>query len=933
MLTILEDNEIDIACFCETWFDSATGIFTSTIKDAGYEIIHGHRDDKGGGGVAIIYKRQLKIKKGRASSSKFKSFEFSYITLSLSTDWKVLITCIYRRQEVSCVTFCEEFESFMDELSDQPSEVVVMGDFNVWIEEEDDSDSKKLLTLMNAQGLSQLIDKPTHQDGHTLDHLYINKEQIKLDYNVYPDRFNFSTDHYPCIIKFPKIGHNSSKETITYRNLKQMDMSEFMEELKEVVNDLDFDDKDFATCYGEYKSAAELLVNEKAPLVTKTITKQNQPKWVDHEYKKSRIMRRKLEKAWRKNKTSENRVKYVEQRKICAELSISKQQEYYAKLVDGSSSNQRSLFKVVEQLQDKKSTRILPQHTDPKKLANEFNEYYVEKIDKLRKTIPESSMDRTVMNKFEGEKLAVFAPTTDEELREIISEFGVKTSVEDPLPTKVLKFIIDEMIPTYKILVNKSLAEGSVEGIKHSMIDPLLKKDNLDPEIKKHFRPVNNLIFISKLIERIVTRRLDGHMAKNNLHNKKQFAYKKHHSTETMMVGIADDVLAGFDEDKCTVMVFLDLSAAFDTIDIEVLLTILSEEIGLTGAALQWCKSFLTDRTQRVNINGQYSESMAVKNGAPQGSVLGPKFYNIYVRGQPKVIQNCGFMSTSFADDSNGMKKFAITFQYNVLKHDVPMCISEVTKWMNSMFLKINPDKTEIILFHPDWLKSQVVVKGTNIGDECIRFSDEVKNVGVWLDQNLNLDKHINKIVSHCYKLLKDLGRIRNVLSQKHAEMLVHAIITSRLDYCNSLYFNISKSNLYKLQKVQNAAARLVMRSKRRCSVSGALKELHWLRIEARVMFKIILLIYKSVTGQCSANLEIRYKSHQCRPQDELLLEAVGAKTKYGRRRFQYVGPRLWNALPVEIRREENMDTFKTKVKTLLFNDAEGFKKLAFKYL
>ena len=380
-------------------------------------------------------------------------------------------------------------------------------------------------------------------------------------------------------------------------------------------------------------------------------------------------------------------------------------------------------------------------------------------------------------------------------------------------------------------------------------------------------------------------------------------------------------------------MIFLDLSAAFDTIDTEVLLTILSEEIGLTGAALQWCKSFLTDRTQRVNINGQYSESIAVKFGVPQGSVLGPKFYNMYVRSQPEVLQNCGFMSTSFADDSNGMKKFAITFQYNVLKHDVPNCIAEVTEWMNSMFLKINPDKTEMILFHPDWLRSQVIVRGTNIGDECIRFSDEVKNVGVWLDQNLNLDKHINKIVSHCYKLLKDMGRIRNVLSQKHAEMLVHAIISSRLDNCNSLYFNISKSNLYKLQKVQNAAARMVLRSKRRCSVSDGLKELHWLRVEARVMFKIILLVYKSVTGQCSANLEIKYKAHNCRPQDELLLEAANAKTKYGRRRFDFVGPRLWNALPVEIRTEKDMDTFKSKVKTLLFKDAEGFRRLAFKYI
>ena len=98
-------------------------------------------------------------------------------------------------------------------------------------------------------------------------------------------------------------------------------------------------------------------------------------------------------------------------------------------------------------------------------------------------------------------------------------------------------------------------------------------------------------------------------------------------------------------------------------------------------------------------------------------------------------------------------------------------------------------------------------------------------------------------------------------------------------------------------------------------------------------MFKIILLVYKSVTGQCSANLEIKYKSNQCRPQDVLLLEAVDAKTKYGRRRFHFVGPRLWNALPVEMRTEQNMDTFKTKLKTMLFKDAEGFKRRAFKYV
>ena len=319
--------------------------------------------------------------------------------------------------------------------------------------------------------------------------------------------------------------------------------------------------------------------------------------------------------------------------------------------------------------------------------------------------------------------------------KRIITKYGVKASDEDPIPTKVLKQIVDDMLPVYVELVNKSLSEGSMEGIKHSAIDPLLKKKDLDMEVKKNYRPVNNLVFLSKTIERVVTIRLDNHMAKNNLHNKKQFAYKQFHSTETMMAGVANDVLNGFDEDKCTVMIFLDLSAAFDTIDIEKMLTILSDEIGLTGTALEWCRSFLTNRTQRVKINGHYSESIEVKYGTPQGSVLGPKFYNAYVRGQPVVIQNCGFCSTAFADDSNGSKTFSITFQYNILKNDIPNCINKITEWINSQFLKINHDKTEIILFHPKSMINQVIIGGTTVGDECIRFSKVVKNVAVWLDE------------------------------------------------------------------------------------------------------------------------------------------------------------------------------------------------------
>ena len=378
---------------------------------------------------------------------------------------------------------------------------------------------------------------------------------------------------------------------------------------------------------------------------------------------------------------------------------------------------------------------------------------------------------------------------------------------------------------------------------------------------------------------------------------------------------------------------FLDLSAAFDTIDHEKLLLIMSEELGITDTALQWFRSFLTGRTQQVRINGEYSESLEVLFGTPQGSVLGPEIFSIYVRRQPQVFEKCSFNSSAFADDSNGRRTFAISLQYDVLNNEVPRCLEEVTKWMNFMSLKINPDKTEILLLYPKSMERDVIIRGSIIKDQqCIRFSEVVKNVGVWVDKHLELSDHVNKVVSHSFKILKDIGRIRSMLSQEHTENLVHAVVSSRLDYCNSLFYNMRKDNIDKLQKVQNAAARLVVRKRKRDSISQAIKDLHWLRVESRVIFKILLVVFKSIHGTCSKNIHLNFKSHNCRPDDFLMLKTSFAKSKYGRRTFRYNAPRLWNALPLHIRTEESLECFKSMVKTLLFRDTDGFKAKAFRY-
>ena len=168
---------------------------------------------------------------------------------------------------------------------------------------------------------------------------------------------------------------------------------------------------------------------------------------------------------------------------------------------------------------------------------------------------------------FVGTRLSSFRLMTIGEVRDIIKEFGIKTSQEDPIPAALLSSSLEIVLPLITEIVNKSLAEGCMDGIKESIIMPLLKKSGLDAEVFKNFRPVDTILFFSKLIERVVLIQLNEHLTKHNLHELSQYGYKKFHSTELMILGLVDEVLRGFDVNLVTLIVFLDLSAAFDTLD------------------------------------------------------------------------------------------------------------------------------------------------------------------------------------------------------------------------------------------------------------------------------------------------------------------------------------------------------------------------------
>ena len=918
----MSDEKADVALFQETWFSSENSASTAKIKNSGFDIKHTYRE-KRGAGVAVVYRKGLNPFSAKCGiSGTYSSFQHQCLILNLSP--KIHFINIYRYQEIPLDTFVTELENLLEEHTKYSHSLILAGDFNVHFEKIESNEALKLQNVTTSFGLQQHVIGSTHRLGHTLDLIFCNP--FELNVTVTPVLDYCISDHFPVLFKLNNINglsKSNSPKRVTYRNIKGVNVEEFKSDLTSQFG-ASFNDEslEFSHQYQLFKNITNNVLDKFAPQKSKIVVPKVVTPWIDAEYRTERALRRKLERQWKKAKNKEGieRTLYVNQRKKCASLSSTKRSQYYTHLIKDCKDNQSSLFKVVSQVLDKnKHSGLIPQYEkNHKTLANDFNNYYVNKVTKIRNEIPYVDTSDLIQEvPFEGTVLSEFTPTSVEELRTVIKQGEIKTAFNDVLPRELMKSSFEVLLPYICTLVNTSLATGCVEGIKESTIMPLLKKSGLDPEILKHYRPVSDIVLISKIIEKIVLLRLNAHERSNNLQCHYQHGYKKFHNTETFALIVVNDVLIGFDKNSGTILILLDLSAAFDTVDIKKLLSILDKEFGIRGTALKWFQSFLVGRKQRVRIGSIMSDYVDVAFGVPQGSVLGPVLFNIYTRSLYTLINKAGFRTSGYADDSNARQTFSLAFQYNIITSQVPSLLDKITKWMHTYFLKINPDKTEIILFTPD---SKVnTINGVILSNgDCIRFSNYVKNLGVTFDKSLNMETHINSVVSHSYKLIKDVRDVRNLLSKQETEQLVHAIISNRLDYCNSLFFGLNKSVLNKLQKVQNAAARLIVQRKKCESIRNDIINLHWLRINERIVFKILITVFKCLHDMAPFDLCTLLDIKD--PQN-LTLNYVFMNSSFGQRSFSYIAPKLWNQVPQNLRLSPSLNSFKSQLKTFLFKE------------
>ena len=379
------------------------------------------------------------------------------------------------------------------------------------------------------------------------------------------------------------------------------------------------------------------------------------------------------------------------------------------------------------------------------------------------------------------------------------------------------------------------------------------------------------------------------------------------------------------DDRRAVFLLLLDLSAAFDTVQHSTLLSRLQSCYGITGQALAWMESYLCNRKQSVAINFSVSSSRDLHFGVPQGSVLGPVLFSLYTSPITDIIQSHGLKYHLYADDTQLYLAFnpACSEDLVAATSCVEACVAEIRVWMSRNYLKLNDDKSELLVFHtrhspcPD-------ISNIMVGEEGITPTASCRNIGVVFDDTLTFEAHINSVCKTSFWHLRNIWRIRTYLDKSSLEILIHAFITNKLDYCNSLLIGLPKYLIKRLQSVQNAAARLVSGSKKHDHITPILHDLHWLPVEKCITYKTLLITFKCLNNLAPSYLSdliIQYKpTRTLRSSSQNLLVIPRTNTiRYGERAFCAVAPRLWNGLPPDIRSINSLGLFKKTLKTFLF--------------
>ena len=643
--------------------------------------------------------------------------------------------------------------------------------------------------------------------------------------------------------------------------------------------------------------------------------------WISKSLLRSINRKNNLYYKYKMKRTEQAKMKYTLYKNTLTKVLRIEKRKYYSTQLTLYKNDIKNTWKVLKQAMNisknksniskvRSNNRIIE---DSKNIANIFNEHFSTIGANLAKNIPPSKKHFSEFLGQPNPNSIFFAPTTRYEIIDIVSALKNKKSAgHDEIDNFILKGVISSIADPLEYIFNVSLSTGQVpEQMKIAKVIPLFKKgDSLDTS---NYRPISLLSTISKILEKIIFIRTINFLQFHNVFTNSQFGFRKKHSTIHALLNFVDKVAHTIDEYSHMIGIFLDFSKAFDTINHEILLCKLSH-YGIRGKALEWFRNYLNNRKQFVSLNQQNSSLKEIECGVPQGSLLGPLLFIVYINDFSRSSDVLSFIL--FADDSN------VFFSHNnpnTLVHTVNSELKQVTQWIRANKLSLNLQKTKYMLFSNtlEALPIDII-----FDDTPLEKVSHIKFLGIIVDSKLSWKLHIDNICKTISRNIGIINRLKFHIPVSSMLMLYSSLILPYLNYGILAWGNTYQCFLDRLLLLQKRSLRTICNSAFRSHTDSLFFNNKILKINDLFQFQLGQFMYNYNNNSLPHIFHTMFPKNQSfhnyptRRSNEFHLPLL--RTLLAQNTFIYTGPKFWNSLDSNIKDAPSLNSFKSKLKMFL---------------
>ena len=800
---LIEELESPPLCVClsETWLNA--GSPNEIYKHKGYSgIIAKPRDKKPGGGVMIQLREDVQLVKELETP-----FQEALCVKICHCTKNYIVVLIYNAPDFNKLTFVETLEEYLDSL-ETTHPIIVTGDFNIDVISNNRL-SQLYLDVINSNGFDFLSSDYTRVGTTSktcLDHFFTRNfpsERVETLCKSITDHFPillFASDTKPNVLKEPRINYkflNNPSKVVEFN-------AKVEENLSNSDNALDVNG-----LFENFSSALNIGLNE---FCTFSYNKRSiKNPWITNSLKN---MSKKRDRLYKKAINNPQDEQAVLQFKVCKrnfekELRNSKR-KYYQQRFFKSLGDSKQTFQTLNEVLGKKSSdkgniAAIAENdreiTNAKEIAESMNTYFIDVGEKLAKNIPiVASASSVPYNEF---SMYLF-PANDAEIVKIVQNLKAKTSSGfDRIPNTVIKVFNPSILEHLTCIINHSFKTGTFpDAMKISKVIPLFKGGNRsDPSC---YRPISLPISLSKVLEKAMYLRVCSFLERFGLLFRNQFGFRSRRCTIDAIAKISEKIRFAESNASCCA-IFLDLKKAFDTIDHDILLQKL-DQIGIRGKANDWFRSYLNNRSQYVEVNQVTSHKKQVKCGVPQGSILGPLLFLIYINDLPNVCKY--FEPFLFADDANLLHISTSENSQSNIQGD----FRNVVTWTNANRVSLNVPKTYYLDIKNCSLQLEV-------NNELISQETVVKYLGIYVDNCLNYKSHINNLKTRLSVHTGVIFKLRQFLPKHLLLLYYNSHIKPIIQYGVLVYGCTTYNNLMPIFLQQKKIIRLILRKRKSESV------------------------------------------------------------------------------------------------------------------